>query len=130
MRRNSNVLSAVGACLLLFLTGSCAHDIPPSGAVQDVWMTHANYVPHGMQQRVGIFVGSEIPAIVVSGFPTQRVTVSIHDDATGRLLIQSEQFTHTGTMGFRLAKPLGPGHYVVRASQDGTLKCQSTFSVR
>ena len=130
MRKTSSVLSALATGFILLLASGCAHDVPPSSAVPDIWMTYAQNVPHGVQQRVNIFLAAETPAIVVSGFPTQRVTVSIHEEATGRLLLQSDQFTHTGTMGIPLAKPLRQGRYVVRASQEGALKAQSTFSVR
>jgi hypothetical protein len=130
MQRTSNLLSMLVASGMLLLLCGCEHDTPSTSARPEIWMTYAANIPHAGQQRVNLFVASEAPAIVVSGFPLQTVVISLHEEVTGRLLFQSTQYSHSRAgIGLPL-KPLRPGHYVVRASQEGVLKAQSDFTVR
>jgi len=93
-------------------------------------MTYARNIPHGAQQRETILVATEAPAVVVVGFPDQYVTISVHEAVTGRLVAESTQFvqSHVG-MGFRM-KPIPPGRYIARASQEGVLKAECSFTVQ
>ena len=123
-----NVL--VRLLLLVVLCDGCVSQPASENRRQAVWMVYARNIPHGAQHRESILMANEAPAVVVVGFPDQFVTISFHDAVSGRLITQTTQFvqSHVG-LGIRM-KPLRPGRYIVRASQEGVLKAESTFSVR
>jgi hypothetical protein len=115
--------------ILVLLCLGCAHN-PACGSSPEIWLTYARNVPHATQQRANLFLPSEQMAAVVRGFPGQWVTVSVHELRTGRLLGQTIQYVslHAGRAIF--LKPLRPGEYVARASQEGVLKAEAQFGVR
>jgi hypothetical protein len=94
-------------CLAALCCG-CASKPTQVNSRQAIWMTYARNIPHGAQQRESILLAAEPPAVVVIGFPD----------------VQS----HVG-LGIPI-KPLRPGRYIVRASQEGVLKAECSFSVR
>jgi len=77
-----------------------------------------------------MFSSSEEAAVILSGFPAQWVTVSLHEFQTGQLIAQTTQYVQARAGRAIALKPLRPGEYVVRASQEGVLKAESQFSVR
>jgi hypothetical protein len=119
---------------LLFLLGplgGCASRPDAESSPRGIWMTYARNAPHATAQRVDMFLATDEPAIVVVGFPQQFVTISVHEATTGRLLTQSTQYVEMSAgKAFLLNKRLPPGHYTVRASQDGAPKAESSFIVR
>jgi hypothetical protein len=123
----SLALAVSGVWLLCI---GCVSTPAPSNSRPGIWMTYARNVPHATRQRVDMFSASETEAIVVDGFPAQWVTVSLHDYTTGQLLLQTTTYVQAHAGRAITLKPLHPGEYVVRASQEGVLKAESQFSVR
>jgi hypothetical protein len=121
---------ALAVSVVVLLCVGCVSTPSPSTAHPGIWMTYARNVPHGTQQRIDMFSSSEAAAIVLSGFPAQWVMVSLHDYTTDRLLLQTTTYVQAHAGRAITLKPLRPGRYVARASQEGVLKAESQFSVR
>lgn len=130
MLRNLSNPLALAANLVLLLCIGCAHSPPPSSSRDEIWTTYARNVPHGVRQRVDMFSSSEAAAIVLSGFPGQRVTVSLYESQTGKLVGQAAQNVQAREGRAITLKLLPPGRYTVRASQEGVVRAETQFSVR
>ncbi len=77
-----------------------------------------------------MFLSSEAPAVVVTGFPDQFVTLSLHEVSSDRVLYQTTQFVTARKWRGVTLEPLRPGHYIARVSQEGVRKAESMFVVR
>ena len=121
---------ALAMSAVLLLCVGCVTSPPPSGQQPSIWMTYARNVPHASQQHINTFSTSEAPAIIVTGFPAQWVIISLHAHESGRLLLQTTQYVEAHAGRAIPLKPLRPGNYIVRASQEGVLKAEFQFSVR
>jgi len=130
MLRRVTTKSVFVANVLFLLCIGCAYQPPPSSSSAAIWMTYARNVPHATQQRVDMFSSSEDVAIVVKGLPAQWVTVSMHDAPTGKLIGQQTHYIPARSGSAISLKPMRPGLYIVRASQEGVLKAESQFSIR
>ena len=130
MLRKLTTTLALAINVVVLLCVGCTSTPLPSNSPSGIWMTYARNVPHGTQQRVDMFSSSEAAAIVLSGFPAQWATVSLHESVTGQLIAQTTQYVQAHAGRAITLKLLRPGRYVVRASQEGVLKAESQFSVR
>jgi len=130
MLRKLTTTSALAINVVVLLCVGCTSTPLPSSVRPGIWMTYARNVPHGTQQRVDMFSSSEAAAIILTGFPAQWVTVSLHESSSGRLIGQITHYVQARSGSAITLEPLHPGEYVVRASQEGVLKAESQFSVR
>ena len=122
---------ARGSMLLtLLLLAGCATTPVGRNARPELWTTYAANVPHAVHQRVQEFTAAETPGIVVRGFPDQHVIVSVHDAATGRIMLETKHYIDRVGTAFRVDRPFRPGRYIARVSQDGIEKLQHHFIVR